>query len=69
MENTTIVPNRDGIWGPLETTLKIHPLCVSEQEIKQSFAFVLRQFVNLLGKFAVYNNVGRPDGRCSRING
>ena len=37
MENTTIVPNRDGIWGPLETTLKIHPLCVSEQEIKQSF--------------------------------
>ena len=38
MENTTIVPNRDGIWGPLETTLKIHPLCVREQEIKQSLA-------------------------------
>ena len=54
MENATIVPNRYSVWGPLETTLKIHPLCVREQEIKQSLAFVLRQFVNLLGKFAVY---------------
>ena len=42
MENTTIVPNRDGIGGPLKTALKIHPLCMREQEVKQSLAFVLR---------------------------